>query len=152
MLGLKLILVSKRGLWSLCGRFNAWWRHQMETFSALLAICAGNSPVPVNSPHKGQRRGALMFSLICVWINDWVNNREAGDLRRYRDHYYVIVMMQYIPEQYITNDEIFMIFLRELTKTTPQYCPLYVRRWGHSVWNFNWFKQSIYTAQQQNKT
>ena len=29
-----------------------WWRHQMETFSALLAICAGNSPVPVNSPHK----------------------------------------------------------------------------------------------------
>ena len=30
------------------------WRHQMETFSALLAICAGNSPVPVNSPHKGQ--------------------------------------------------------------------------------------------------
>ena len=25
---------------------SAWWRHQMETFSALLAICAGNSPVP----------------------------------------------------------------------------------------------------------
>ena len=24
----------------------AWWRHQMETFSALLAICAGNSPGP----------------------------------------------------------------------------------------------------------
>ena len=48
---------------------------------------------PVNSPHKGQWRGALMFSLICVWINDWVNNREAGDLRRYRDHYDVIVMV-----------------------------------------------------------
>ena len=64
----------------------------METFSALLAICAGNSPVPVNSPHKGQWRGALMFSLICVWINGWVNNREAGDLRRYRVHYDVIVM------------------------------------------------------------
>ena len=39
---------------------------------------------PVNSPHKGQWRGALMFSLICVWMNNWVNNREAGDLRRYR--------------------------------------------------------------------
>ena len=26
---------------------------------------------PVNSPHKGQWRGALMFSL--AWINDWVN-------------------------------------------------------------------------------
>ena len=47
---------------------------------------------PVNSPHKGQRRGALMFSLICVWINDWVNNREAGDLRRYHTHYDIIVM------------------------------------------------------------
>ena len=70
----------------------AWWRHQMETFSALLAICAGISPVPVNSPHKGQWRGALMFSLICVWINGWVNNSEAGDLRRYRAHYDVTVM------------------------------------------------------------
>ena len=49
-------------------------------------------PVPVNSPHKGQWRGALMFSLICVWINGSVNNREAGDLRRYRAHYDVIVM------------------------------------------------------------
>ena len=29
---------------------NAWWRHQMETFSALLAICAGNSPVPGEFP------------------------------------------------------------------------------------------------------
>ena len=69
-----------------------WWRHQLETFSAWLALCAGNSPVPVNSPHKGQWRGALMFSLICVWINGWVNNREAGDLRRHRGHYDVIVM------------------------------------------------------------
>ena len=69
-----------------------WWRHQMEPFSALLALCAGNSPVPVNSPHKGQWRGALMFSLICAWINDWVNNREAGDLRRYTGHYDVNVM------------------------------------------------------------
>ena len=65
----------------------------METFSALLAHCAGNSPVPVNSPHKGQWRAALMFSLICAWINDWVNNREAGDLRRHRGHYDVTVML-----------------------------------------------------------
>ena len=47
---------------------------------------------PVNFPHKGQWRGALMFSLIYVWINGWVNNREAGDLRRQHDHYDVIVM------------------------------------------------------------
>ena len=64
----------------------------METFAALLALCAGNSPVPVNSPHNGQWRGALMFSLICVWINGWINNREAGDLRRHRVYYDVTVM------------------------------------------------------------
>ena len=58
----------------------------METFSALLATCAGNSPV--NSPHKGQWRGALMFSLICAWIN----KREAGDLRRKPVHYDVIII------------------------------------------------------------
>ena len=69
-----------------------WWRHQMKTFSALLVLCAGNSPVPVNSPHKGQWRGAFMFSLICVWINGWVNNRGAGDLRRHCGHYDVNVM------------------------------------------------------------
>ena len=49
--------------------------------------------VPVNSPHNGQWRGALMFSLICVWINDWVNNREAGDLRRHLGLYDVNVMI-----------------------------------------------------------
>ena len=70
----------------------AWWRHQMETFSALLANCAGNSPV--SKCHKGQWRRALMFSLICVWINGWVNNGETGDLRRYRAHYDVTVMVR----------------------------------------------------------
>ena len=64
----------------------------METFSALLTICAGNSPVTGEFPHKGQWRGALMSSLICAWINGWVNNREAGDLRRHRTHYDVSVM------------------------------------------------------------
>ena len=50
---------------------------------------------PVNSPHKGQWRGALKSSLICVWINGRVNNREAGDLRRNRAHYDVIVMITF---------------------------------------------------------
>ena len=49
---------------------------------------------PVDSPHKGQWRGALMFSLIYTWINAWVNNREAGDLRyrHHRTHYDITVM------------------------------------------------------------
>ena len=70
----------------------SWWRHQMETFSVWLALSAANLPVPVNSPHKGQWRGALMFSSICVWIHSWANNREAGDLSRHRGHYDVNVM------------------------------------------------------------
>ena len=53
--------------------------------------------IPVNSPHKGQWRGALMFSLICVWINDWVNSGEAGDVWRYRIHYDVTVMLCVCP-------------------------------------------------------
>ena len=48
---------------------------------------------PVNSPYKGQWRGALMFSLICNWGNSWANNGDAGDLRRHRAHYDVIVMV-----------------------------------------------------------
>ena len=75
------------------GMVASRWRHQMVKFSALLAICAGNSPVPGEFPHKGQWRGALMFSLICARINGWVNNGEAGDFRRLRVHYDVIVMM-----------------------------------------------------------
>ena len=71
---------------------RTWWRHPVKTFSALLAICAGNSPV--NSPHKGQWRGALMFFFICAWVNGWVNNRMAGDLRRHRAHFDVIVMIR----------------------------------------------------------
>ena len=47
---------------------------------------------PVNSPHKGQWRGTLIFSLICTRINAWLNNRKAGYLRRHHAHYDVIVL------------------------------------------------------------
>ena len=64
------------------------WKHFLRYWPFVRRIHRS----PVNSPHKGQWRGALMFSLICVWINDWINNGEAGDLRRYRIHYDVTVM------------------------------------------------------------
>ena len=72
---------------------KSWWRHQMETFSAQWPFVRGFHRSAVNSPHKGQWRGALMFSLIWAWINGSVNNREAGDLRRHRTHYDVSVMI-----------------------------------------------------------
>ena len=68
-----------------------WWRHQMETFSRYWSFARGIHRSPVNSPHKGQWHGALMFSLIRARINGWVNNGEAGDLRRHRSHYDVSV-------------------------------------------------------------
>ena len=61
-------------------------------FSRCWPIVRGIRRWPVNSPHKGQWRGALIFCLLCVGINDWVNNRKTGDLRRHRGHYDVIVM------------------------------------------------------------
>ena len=60
--------------------------------SALLTLCSGIHRSPVNSPHEGQWRRALVFSLIYAWINDWANSGEAGDLRRHRTHYDVTVM------------------------------------------------------------
>ena len=80
----------------------------METFFRYWPLVRGIHRPPVNSLHKGQWRGALMLSLICAWINVWVNNREAGDLRRQGAHYDVTVMcldgFHYIP-----NDSIFML-------------------------------------------
>ena len=64
---------------------HPWWRHQMETFSALLALVRGIYRSPVNSLHKDQWR-------TCAWINGWVNDRDAGDLRRHRTHHDVTVM------------------------------------------------------------
>ena len=46
----------------------------------------------VNSLHKGQWHGDLMFPLICAWTNGWVNNWNAGDLRRHHTHYDITVM------------------------------------------------------------
>ena len=64
------------------------WKH----FPRYWPFVPGIHRSPVISPHKGQWRGGLMFSFICVWTNSRVNNREAGDLRLYRAHYDVILM------------------------------------------------------------
>ena len=64
------------------------WKH----FPRYWPFMRGIHRSSVNSPHKGQWRGALMFSLICAWMNRWVNNSESGDLRRHRAHHEVIVM------------------------------------------------------------
>ena len=64
------------------------WKH----FPRYWPLVRGIHRSPVNSPHQGQWRRALMFSLICTWINGWVNSGDIGDLRRHRAHYDVTVM------------------------------------------------------------
>ena len=64
----------------------------METFSALLALCAGNSPVNGECPTQASDAGLWWFFFICAWINGWVNNRVTGDLRRHLAQYDVMVL------------------------------------------------------------
>ena len=69
-----------------------WIYHMMRSLNRTISrvtghLCeefTGHRWIP---PHKGQWRGALMFSSIRAWINGWVNNRESGDLRYHRAHY-----------------------------------------------------------------
>ena len=68
--------------------------HQMEIFFRVTGTCAGNSPVTGEFPVVRPVTRSFDVSLICAWINGWVNSREAGDLRRNRAHYDVILMVQ----------------------------------------------------------
>ena len=86
--------MSRSKCWEYMGRFYddvIKWKH----FPHYWPFVRGIHRPPVNSPHRGQWCEALMFSLICAWINAWVNNREAGYLRRYRAQYYVNVMSRF---------------------------------------------------------
>ena len=66
----------------------------MEIFSALLVICAGNSPVSNEFPAQRPvaRSFDVFFDLRLNKRSTWVNNRDAGDLGHHRAHYVVIVM------------------------------------------------------------
>ena len=80
-----------------------WWRLLMETFLRYWPFARGNHRSPVNSPHKGPWHGALKLSLICAWINVWVNKREAGELRRHQSHYDVTVILTMIRAWVVDN-------------------------------------------------
>ena len=72
----------------------------------------GTHRSPVNSPRKGQWRGALMFSLIRTWTNSWVNNGDAGDLRRHRAHCDVSVMVSKAFYHYMHYNPRFVRFVQ----------------------------------------
>ena len=70
-----------------------WWRHQMVTFSAFLALCAGNSPVTGEFPYQRPVTRCFDVFFDLAWTNGWVNIWGAGELRRHRGYYDVIVMV-----------------------------------------------------------
>ena len=65
----------------------------MEIFSALLALFVEISPVTGQFPVQRPVTQSFDVSLVCAWINGWVNNHEAGDLKRHRAHYDVTVII-----------------------------------------------------------
>ena len=65
--------------------FLPWWRHQMETFSAILALCEGNLLIKANDTE-------LRCFIWSAWTNGWAINLDAGNLRRHRAHSDVTVM------------------------------------------------------------
>ena len=67
------------------------WKHFLRCWP----LVRGFHWSPVNSSHRDHWCGALLFSLICAWLNGWVNNREAGDLRRHHAHFDVIVILMF---------------------------------------------------------
>ena len=67
---------------------EAQWKH----FPVYWPFVRGIHRWPVYSHHKGQWRGVLMFTLVYAWRNGPANNRDDGDLRRYRAHYDLSVM------------------------------------------------------------
>ena len=90
---------------------------------------------PVNSPHKGQWCRALMFSLIWARINGWhgwVNNRKAGDLRRHRAHYDMIVMSSQLALRRWPNvgpTSTLTLGQRRLTNVGPTWICQLAQRW-----------------------
>ena len=86
-------ILSIRWRWLYICDFNddvIKWKH----FQRYWSFVRGVHWLPVNSLHKGQWRGVLTFSLICAWINGWVNNRETSDLRRHLARYDVTLMFE----------------------------------------------------------
>ena len=86
-----------------------WWRLQMQTFSALLAFCVGNSSVTGEFP--AQRPVTRSFDVFLDLSLDLANNREVGDLRRHRAHYDVIVMHIYLFTGAKANDRGLICFV-----------------------------------------
>ena len=134
------VIVCERRFPLISGFHIAWWRYWPFVW--------GIHRSPVKSPHKGQWRRALMFCFfICAWINGWVNNREAGDLRRHRAHYDVIIMEIFDPCYSDVHCPVkFLSTVDKWVKNVPGvdnvqstnwHYKQHYQKWGH-LWNRRW--------------
>ena len=89
------MLNALRQVWNTISWDNVMMTSSNGNIFRVTGPWCGNSPVTCEFPSQRPVTRALIFSLICAWINVWVNNHEAGDLRRHRAHYGVIVMVKY---------------------------------------------------------
>ena len=108
------------------------WKH----FPRYWLFVWGIHRSPVNSPHKGQLRGALMFSLICAWTNGWVNNRDADDFRCHSAHYVLTAMMNANQPVLITGPVNIFIIENEYTKYSDGIIEMDVNKiieWGSKL-------------------
>ena len=94
----------------------------METFSTLLAICAGNSLV--SSEFPAQRPVTRSFDVFCAWINGSVNHCEAGDLGCHHAHYDFTVMKGQISSHCDTEYEASMAFKSQGQGWNGGYCDM----------------------------
>ena len=106
------------------------WKHFPRYWPFVLGIHRS----PVNSPHKGQWRGALMFSLICARINRWVYNGEAGDWRRHLAHYDVTIMIWY-QSSYSTSTQVFGYRFISIGPSVTKFCEIWMK---FSIHKYSW--------------
>ena len=130
--GLSLLLVQGVDVFLaiISGQFHddvIKWKH----FPRYWPFVRGIHRSPVNSPHKGQWHGALMYFWSTPWINGWVNNREAGDLRRHRAHYDVNVMSQITC---MTLASSWAIFLTDYWYCEAKRKLFIMHNWNSDIW------------------
>ena len=103
------------------------WKH----FPRYWPFVRGIHQSPVNSPHKGQWHGALMFS--------WVNNGEAGDMRRHRPHYDVSVMFYRRHFKYVLLNENQTVLIQIPFKFVPKVRLTIIHQYS-SGWIPKWWQ------------
>ena len=100
----------------------------------LTGLCEGKPSVSGGTPSKGQRGGALMFSLISVRTNGWANNQNTGDLGRHRAPYDVTVMVQPPPMNMVKP---FVLIQQSINAINPFKINLRNTWWRHQMETFS---------------